>query len=210
MYGLSLVSAPAEEPLTAAELRSWCRRDDTAEDDLLYSLGKVARGQIERLIGRQLITATWLMTLDGFPWPGGWQFMEYPTLFPDPHTIRLPKAPLQSVSGVQYYDMGNTLRTLATDVYDVDAVTDPGRIVLAMAKVWPVTRLRPGAVRVTFTAGYGVASSVPEELKLAIKIAVAFWSENRGENVQANQLDLPQASKSLAWACWNGEREYGV
>lgn len=210
MYGLSLVSPPAEEPVTTQELKDWLRLETSADDALVASLGKAARSLVERLTGRQLVTASWLMTLDAFPWPGGWEFLERPGLFPDPHQIRLPKAPLQSVSSVTYYDMGDVLRTLDTSVYVVDAATDPGRILLAMAKVWPVTRLKPGAVRVTFTAGYGAASAVPEELKLAIKLAVAWWYEHRGDDLAAAPTKLPLAVESLLWATWNGEREYGA
>jgi uncharacterized phiE125 gp8 family phage protein len=210
VYGLSLITGPVEEPLTVAELKTWLRVEHTTDDTLIESLGKTARAMAERWLGRQLITATWMLTLDGFPWPGGWQFMEAPQIHPDPHTIRLPKAPLQSVTSIQYYDMADTLQTLASTVYVVDATTDPGRIVLAMAKVWPVTRLKPGAVRITFVAGYAAASSVPEELKLAIRIAVAFWYENRGESLDRGELSLPMASQSLLWANWNGETGYGI
>lgn len=210
MYGLTLASGPAEEPVTTAELKTWLRVEHSSDDTLIDSLGKTARILAERLIGRQMVTASWILSLDGFPWPGGWAFLENPMVFPDPHTILLPKAPLASVSSVTYYDIGNTLRTLSSSVYVVDAATDPGRIVLGMGQVWPVTRLRPGAVRVTFSAGYGGASAVPEDLKTAIKIATAFWYENRGEEVAANATKLPMAAESLLLANWNGALEYGA
>lgn len=180
--------------------------DETAENDLITSLGSAARVLVERLTGRQLVTATWLLSLDAFPRGGGWAFLDSPMILPDPHTIRIPKCPLQSVSSVQYYDLGDTLQTLASTVYDVDARTDPGRIVLAMNQVWPVTRLKPGAVRVTFVAGYGAASSVPETLKTAIKLTVASWFENRGEAGHS----LPEGVRTLLACEWNGELEYGL
>lgn len=148
------------------------------------------------------------MTLDAFPWPGGWQYLEAPAVFPDPHTIRLPKAPLQSVQSVEYYDLGGTLRTLATTVYDVDEDEDPGKVSLAMNQVWPVTRLRPGAVRINFTAGYGAAAAVPETLKTAIKVATAWLYENRGEAFDVSNARLPLAVETLMFAEWNGALEY--
>lgn len=205
-YGLTLTSAPAEEPVSLAELKAWCRVDFDNDDALLTSLGVAARGMVERLCGRQLVTASWRLTLDTFPYPGGWQFLEAPSLFPDPNQILLPKAPLQSVASVEWYDFGNTLNTLATTVYDVDAAHDPGRIMLAMGQVWPVVRLRPAAVRVNFTAGYGAASAVPEEFKMAIRFAVNFWYENRGEEAK----ELPPASLALIDLCRNGALEYGL
>ena len=206
MYGLAQTVAPAAEPITTVQAKAWLRVSSSSDDTLIDELIADAREYVERVSGRQLVTATWRMTLDTFPRPGGWQFLEVPGLFPDPHSIRLPKAPLQSVSSVAYYDFSDVLNTLATTRYDVDAAHDPGRIFLAMGQTWPVVRLKPGAVRITFVAGYGAAASVPEEVKLAIKFAVAFWYENRGET----PVELPPASLALLDLIWNGELEYGL
>lgn len=208
MYGLQLVTGPSEEPVSLAELKAWLRIEHTADDTLISALGAAARGLLERLFGRQLVTATWRLTMDGFPWPNGWQLIESPIIWPDPHTIRIPRAPLQSVTSITYYDLGDNLLTLAASTYDVDTIHDPGRVNLAMNKVWPVTRLKPGAVRVLFAAGYGAASAVPEEIKTAIKLTVAQWYEHRGED--GSTQDLPPAAKALLQSCWNGELEYGT
>lgn len=210
MYGLTLSSVPADEPVTLAELKQFLRVDISDDDALIASLGVAARRAVEQLSGRQLVTATWVLSLDSFPWPGGWQYLESPTLFADPHQIRMPKAPLVSVASVTYYDLSDTLQTLAATTYDVDARSDPGRVVLAMNKVWPVTRLKPGAVRVTFTAGYGAAAAVPETYKTAIKMACNCWYENRGEAAEAAGLALPAAVQALLGLEWNGAQEYGL
>lgn len=207
MYGLTLTSAPASEPVTVAELREWCRVDSEAHDAVLTGLGKAARDLVEKTTGRALVTQTWRLSLDGFPWPGGWQILRNPSVWPDPRTIRLPKAPLQSVSSITYTDMSGNSQTLASTVYDVDATTDPGRITLALGQVWPVTRPKPGAVLITFVAGYGAATAVPDMLKTAIKFTVACWLENRGE---AGGGELPAAARTLLSAHWNGELEYGM
>lgn len=210
MYGLTLTSAPAEEPVSLAELKAWLRVDHSAHDVPVAAIGAAARDYVEKRIGRQLVLATYRLTLDGFPWPGGWNYLTNPAVFPDPHTIRLPKAPLQSVSSVEYFDLAGTLQTLAASTYDVDATTDPGRVQLAMNKVWPVTLLRPGAVRITYVAGYGAASAVPEMLKAAIKMLALFWYEpSRGDNLQAT-AGAPAAVEALLGASWNGELEYGL
>ncbi len=213
MYGLVQTSAPAFEPVSIDGpdgLRSWCRQDSTVDDDLIITLGRVARGMIEKLAGRQLVTATWRMTLDWFPGYGGWQGLLDGGLYvmPDQWTIRLPRAPLQSVTSVTYYDLANVQQTLASTVYDVDAATDPGRLSLAQYQIWPITRVRPGAVQVTFQAGYGTASAVPDEYKQAIRFAVGQWYEHRGDD--AAMGDLPAACKMLIQTMWNGELEYGV
>ena len=211
MYGLTLVSAPATEPVSASELRDWVRVTGTAHDAVLALLGKAAREQVEGLTGRALVTQTWRLTLDGFPWPGGWQVLRNPSVWPDPHTIRVPKAPLVSVTHVKYYDMGGTLQTLANTVYDVDAAHDPGRITLALGQTWPVTRPKPGAVQVEFICGYGAAAAVPECAKTAILFSVAQWFENREAVVTGTiATELPNAAKALLRQLWNGEMEYGL
>lgn len=208
MYGLTPVAGPAAEPVSTADLKAWLRVEHDADDAKIAAAGATGRELVERALGRQLATATWLLTLDGFPWPGGWAFLDAPTVFPDPHTIRLPKAPLQSVTSVQYYDLTDTLRTLSAAAYVVDAATDPGRIVLAMGQVWPVTRLRPGAVRVTFSAGYGAA--VPEVVKTAIKMTAAWLYEHAGDDAETAGTPLPAAVDRLLALAWNGELEYGA
>src|SRR5947209_120844 len=130
MYGLKLLSGGSSGMITVGDLKAWLRQDQAADDTLVMGLGDAATGTVERLIGRQLVTAQWVMTLDGFPYPGGWQALESPGVWPDPHTILIPKAPLQSVESIQFYDYGGTLRTLDAAVYDVDPAHDPGRVTL--------------------------------------------------------------------------------
>ena len=209
MYGLRQTVPPTGEPVTLAEAMEWLRvPDDTPDGGLITGMLKAARGYVEKTIGRQLMPATWELTLDSFPYPGGWQFLEAFQVCPDPHQIRIPKAPLRSVSGITYYDMSYTLRTCDPSIYVVDTATDPGRIVLAQAKVWPVTGLRPAAVKVTFTAGY---DEVPEEAKVAIKFLVGHWYENRESIViGATPAEVQMTTNALLGALWNGELEYGI
>lgn len=210
MYSLQQTAAPAEEPVTLAEAKLWLRVETSADDSSISSLVTAARGMIERLSGRQLVTAQWILRLDTFPYPNGWWLLEYPGLFPDASCVRIPRAPLQSVEGVTYYDLGGTLQTLDPATYDVDAAHDPGRVSLAMNKVWPVTRLKPGAVKIAFTAGYGNAAAVPEEYKTAIKLTVGAWYENREAVVTGTiASELPWSAKALIDSMWNGCLEYG-
>mgnify|MGYP000875925253 CR=1 FL=1 len=112
MYSLQQTAAPAEEPVSLTEAKLWLRVETSADDSLISSLVTAARGMVEKLAGRQLVTAQWVLRLDTFPYPNGWWILAYPGLFPDPMTIRVPKAPLQSVEGITYYDLGGTLQTL--------------------------------------------------------------------------------------------------
>lgn len=210
MYGLTKIQTASSEPVSVPELKEWLRLEDSFDDALVAAINRAARTVVERASGRQLVTTTWLMTLDTFPWQGGWWYMEAPSVFPDPHSIRMPKAPLQSVSSIVYLAMDGTQKTLDTTIYNVDTRTDPGRIQLAFGQTWPVTKPKPGSVEITFVAGYGASADVPDDLKTAIKMTAAWMYEHRGEDKDTNGMDIPKVVDSLIRLNWHGEMEYGI
>lgn len=165
-YTLSLVTAPTALPLEVAAVKDWLRVDDSDSDGLIQGLIVQATDAAERFLDRQLYTATWRVGLRRF-WSG---------------CFRLPKAPLQSITSVTYYDLDNTLQTLSSAYYAVDAAADPGTIELAQNYSWPSTYERPGAVRITFVAGYATPQLVPPGILLAIRYAIAqAFHADRGD-----------------------------
>lgn len=157
-----LKTAPAAEPLTLAELKLHLRATNSAENDYITSLGKAARRRVEEITGRALINQTWYLYLDH--WPAC-------------DRIRLPKAPLASVTSVTYTDSAGATTTLDGAYWDADTNPTPGEVVLTYGSVWPSTTLRPNSpIVVEYVAGYGAAgSAVPEELKQAIYLMVGLW-----------------------------------
>jgi len=173
--GLSLVTPPASEPVTLAEAKLWIRQDIDDDDAIISSLISAGRVYAETYQKRQLMPATYKFVLDHFPQGGGW--------FSGGNSIRLPLPKLISVTNVKYVDPSGTLTTL----YDADntsrvlieTVSQPARISPVYSQPWPVTRTQPGAVQVTYVAGYANAAAVPESTKTAIKLLVAHWYRNR-------------------------------
>lgn len=158
-----LKTAPAAEPLTLAELKLHLRVTGSAEDDYITALGKAARRRVEEITGRALINQTWYLYLDAWP---------------TCDRIRLPRAPLSSVTSVTYYDTdGTTANTFSAASWDADTNPTPGEVVLTYGSVWPSTTMRPNSpIVVEYVAGYGAAgSAVPEELKQAIYLMVGLW-----------------------------------
>jgi uncharacterized phiE125 gp8 family phage protein len=168
---LSLVTGPASEPLTTAEakLQSRVDSDQTAEDALIDEYVAGARQHFERQTGRQVITATWQVTLDRFP--------------AGRTPIRLPKPPLLSVVSVTYTDTSGTTQTWSADDYQAVAPSGPyaapGLLFPKPLKSYPSTYSGPAAVTVEFTAGYGAAAAVPEVVKDALRSIVADLYLNR-------------------------------
>ena len=76
-------------------------------------------------------------------------------------------------------------------------------MVLKDGYTWPdLEDDRPGAVEITYVAGYGDnASDVPEDLRTALRFILADWYENRGDQMQKRNeaLPIPKQAHSLAW-----------
>ena len=189
---LKLVTAPAAEPITAAEAKTHDRIDGTDSDTLLALYITAARQMTERMFGLALVTQTWDFSFDAFP-PA--------TRFDPWGAIPLPLPPLQSVTSISYLDGNGDSQTVSTSVYDVHAnptQPEPGRITLGYGQSWPDVLCIPEAITVRFVAGFGAASAVPEDIKTALKFMVAHWFENREPASQAGRIeDVPFTFQAL-------------
>jgi len=179
---LSLVTPPTAEPVTLAQQKLHSRVTLDYEDSLIEGLIRAARQYAETVQRRQLITATWRLSLAQFPCE-----------------LVLPLPPLQSVTSINYVDGAGDTQTLSPSLYIVDAYREPGRIVPAYGTLWPTARCQPNSVNVTFVAGYGdLPSDVPESTRQAVKLLTGHWFENREAVVMGTISGvLPLAVESL-------------
>lgn len=190
MPSFKLVTPPAIEPVTLAELKTHARIDTDADDALLSALITAARQWAESYTGRAFVTQTWRLTLD------------LPELA---HTvqagsIRLPRAPLQSVTSVQTYDDADQQSLWAAANYFVDTQSEPGRLVLRTGACWPLPTRAANGVVVTYVAGYGdAAADVPAPLHTALLQLAAFWYERRGDALDGD-MAVPTAVQALLTA----------
>ncbi|MDE1901665.1 MAG: head-tail connector protein [Alphaproteobacteria bacterium] len=190
MTSFALLTPPAAEPVLLADAKQQARIDTTADDTLVTALITGARQWAEKYTGRAFITQTWQMALD--LWPGAvekwWDGVRQGPItgLDKVNYISLPRAPLQSVASVTYYDDGDNATLWDSGNYFVDTVREPGRLALRMGAVWPVpTRLTNGIV-IQYVAGYGDdGTAVPEPIKTAIRQLVAHWYEHRGDAATA-------------------------
>jgi uncharacterized phiE125 gp8 family phage protein len=176
-----LITPPGEEPVTLQEAREHLRLE-SGEDQYLTDLITAARRHCESFQGRAYVTQTWELYLNAFP--GG--------------CIKVPLPPLQEITFIKYKDSAGNLQTLDPSQYVVDAFSEPGLICRAYGKSWPGTYPETHAVQIRFTAGYGAAADVPQEIKHAILLKVADLYEHRGgdEGIDKNIND---AIESLLW-----------
>lgn len=170
-YGLVLATAPTAEPITVTDVEDWLRIDpEDSQGAVIALLITEARERFERVTGRALLTQTWRLTLPCFP-----------------AMIELPRPPAASVTSITYVDTAGNTQTLSTAAYRL--VTDqwPGRIEQVIGQVWPATYPQYEAVKVTYTAGWSAATSVPTEIKLALLQHVAYRFLRRGEGLVGEQ-----------------------
>jgi uncharacterized phiE125 gp8 family phage protein len=176
MFSFSLVTPPGCEPVTLAEAKAHARIDSSADDVLITSLIAAARQWIEKTTGRALINQTWQLAIDRFASVdtcGGIDGFR---------ALKLPRAPLQSVTSIASYDDADNATIWPAANYFVDTAHEPGRIALRNGAVWPAPTRDVNSIIITYVAGYGSsAASVPEAIKLALKQLVAHWYEHRGD-----------------------------
>lgn len=177
MYTLVVITPPATEPVTVAELNSHLRLNDTSEDALLAAFITTARTIFEEATGRAVVTT-------GFR-------QHVPTLNAPVH---LMKYPLGTITAVKYYDTNGTLQTANPSTYYTDTVSVP-------AQVWfdnypSTSTTKKPAAYVEFTAGWATAT-VPETVKLAIKLLAGHFYHNREAYTELNLEELPHGFRAV-------------
>lgn len=162
---------PAEEPVTTAEAKTHLRIASgvTEDDTYIGNLIKAGRYYIEHYTGRPLVSKTYDQYFDYFK----------------NLDIVLYWGGVSDVDSVNYADENTGVEgELSAANYVVDKVMDRCRIRVAKDETWPNTYNKPNAVRVRYTAGFGAASDVPEDIKQALLMLVAEMYERRENGVK--------------------------
>lgn len=173
-----LTSAPAAEPITRADLgSSHIRFSGSDEADLIDAKIVAARQHVERITGRQIITATWKLRLDRFP--------------AGDRVIELRRSPVQSVESLTYVDPAGVEQTIDVADRRLDLYSEPARLTPVFGGVWPSTRTITNAVMVELKAGYGLtAATVPDEMReLLLKVLASLWMSRGDPTAQAINSD---------------------
>ena len=160
----TLITAPTEEPLTIGEANAHLRLDTADDEAMVYSLLTTARLKVEQDTGRALVSQTWDFYWDDVP--HGASFL-------------LPKAPLQSITSITSYNDAGTGAVLNSTNYVVDAVSEPGRVLLSATGAWPSDVRDYNAFVVRAVCGYGAASAVPRPLVQAMLLLMGSLYEHR-------------------------------
>jgi uncharacterized phiE125 gp8 family phage protein len=145
-----LLTGPAALPVTLAEAKTHLRIDGNDLDAVVTNWIAGVTAYAEHKTARACIHQTWRITHDRFP-----------------SAIRVPRAPVVSVTALKFWNEQNVETLLDPADYELDAESEPGWIVPAVGKAWPSTVTKINAVRIDVLCGYGAASTaVPAGLRL--------------------------------------------
>ena len=203
---ITLVTAPASEPVSLADAKAWLRVDITDDDALITGLIPAARMVCEAICKKSFVNRQYMWTFDYFPnrlvvqpatvvWDSWLNARLYP--YTQAQVLTPPKTPLVSIDLIQYYDLTGTLQTLSSAAYTVETGT-MGRVSPTPGTQWPATQDRIGCVLITFTAGEGASSAnVDANVITAINMLVAHWYRNREAVMTGSATEVPLGVKSL-------------
>jgi uncharacterized phiE125 gp8 family phage protein len=165
---LQLITPPAVEPVTLDEAKAHLKVDTTDDDALIARSIAAARARAEWHTGRAFVTQSWILWLDEWPLRGA---------------VGIPLPPLIQVASVTTYGRDDAASAVDPANYQVDAVSQPGRLVLKDTVVPPIANLRSvNAIAIAFDAGYGAAAGdVPAPLREAVLEIVAELYVHRGD-----------------------------
>lgn len=182
-YGLKRITGPEGEPIALEEAMRHLREFDADQGPYISDfIIPPARERAELATDRQLLTATWRLTLPRFPCGA----------------ILLPKGAIQSVTEIAYVDPAGADQVLDPAAYRLHEDREPAEI--EPVDYWPTTRpRRRDAVAVTFVAGYGDdPADVPAELRSAMLLVMGHLYQNRQEVVTGTiATSIPQSAADV-------------
>lgn len=171
-----LLDPPTGDVVALADVKVDLRIDTNDFDGEIAAWIAAAVERLQSETRRQLLTATWLLTLDTFP----------------RQAIPIWKAPITEIEAIEYIDPAGDLQELDSSDYLVSLRDEPRLIVPAAGCHWPATARQPDAVRITCVAGYGTSDDVPALATALIKLMVR-------EQFAGCELNLDPLLNQLRW-----------
>jgi uncharacterized phiE125 gp8 family phage protein len=175
-----LLSGPAAEPITLVDAKQFLRVEHDDDDDVIAALIAGARIHVEASTRRALVTQGWRLTRD---------------VWPDCAFLAVLPVPLVSLDAARVYRHDGSTLAIDTDVFGLDKVSAPARLIFARGAVQAPERAASG-IEIDITCGYGEPEDVPEPLRQAVRLLVAHWYENRSL-VGGEVAVLPQTVAAL-------------
>lgn len=147
-----LITPPSVSAVSLDAARRALRIDGNDQDADIAGWVEGIVEDAEHLLGRAFVEQGWRVTLPAFQ-----------------PIITLRMAPLIEVVSLKYIDPDGQVQLLDAAEYLVDTAAEPGNALPAPGKIWPDTAVRPDAVVVDYTCGYGADdTTVPKAIQLYV------------------------------------------
>lgn len=159
-----LITARTTYALTLQEAKDHLRITSSSYDDYINTLIAAVQDFVEEGYDLSLTQETFDLLLDEFPTES-------------PYAIEIWKWPVSGITSVKYTDSDGNTQTVDSADYTTDTYSRVTRI--TPDDSWPTAKDIPNAVQVRFTTGFANPESIPEDLKLAMKLIIGDWYDNR-------------------------------
>jgi hypothetical protein len=206
---VSIITPPTGQAVTLIDVKKYMVVDDNSDDAMITDMIDAATEAVKQYLRVALLTETLELRMDGFPYGsdeslvglgagvhdmsvnyalGGWDYVD------------IPWAPIQSITSITTYDIGNSASVFDAASYELDGNT--GRVFLNSGYTWPTSLRDRDAVHIRYVAGYG-AGSIPLPIVHAIREHVSRMYEARSlcpMSDQCRALLAPYKRRDmLAW-----------
>lgn len=186
--GLKVITPPAVEPVELADAALWIRYDQSLQNPVITALITAARIDVETWTNRTLIQTEYEYYLPNFC-----------------GVMEIPTSTVIDVSSITYLDANGTEQTLDPTIYGLDNISIRNKVYLLPEMSFPSVQVQPNAVKITFTAGFGLAKTdVPENLRYGLLMRLAELYEYRETNTSA-----PRQPNKMTWALLSPSSDYG-
>jgi uncharacterized phiE125 gp8 family phage protein len=183
---VTVLVAPAAEPLALADAKSYLRIAYDGEDALVAGLIAAARARIEELAGVAMISRTLRVMLHR--WPSGAL---------ERRSVRLPVRPADELVAVRVFNADSEAETV-TERFALSRGRAARVSWVSGAFPWP--RRRFDGIEIDYRAGFGAApADVAEGLRLAVKRLVAHGYHARDAETIAGPLPQDVAGLVSPW-----------
>jgi uncharacterized phiE125 gp8 family phage protein len=154
---------PASEPLSLAEAKALLRVEHADDDAVIEALIAAARGHVEALTRRALLTQTWRLVRDAWPADG---------------RLNLRSGPLRRVVAARVYDAAGVAHAVDVQRFVVDEALG---VIASPGWALPAPGRCIAGIELDVELGFGPqAADVPAPLCQALRMILAHWYDNRG------------------------------
>lgn len=164
MYRPVLVAAPTSTPVNLADVKAQLDISYADKDSLIASLINAAVAHLDGwtgILGRCLVAQTWRQDFDRFN-----------------SCLRLPLAPVISITSVKYDDASDVEQTISSANYTLQEDGLGPYVEFISTYSFPSIHVERPAVRVTYVAGYASADAVPAAIRHAMLMLIRHWFDN--------------------------------